>query len=64
MSVLEELTAEQRQRLVEFKAKFGRTWKATLHNMWYTGDDIRQPQGHLLRQVRNNFADRMGDLDI
>lgn len=53
---LSDLNPEQRQRLEEFAKKHGSTWRATLHNMWWTGDDARQTNGHLLRQIRNQFG--------
>lgn len=48
-----ELTLEQNLRLEEFKVQHGPTWRNQLQNLWLTGDDIRQPQGALLREIKN-----------
>lgn len=52
----QELTLEQLERLLEFKAEHGRTWKDTLRHMWMNGQDANQRDGGLLRQIRNNFG--------
>lgn len=51
-----ELTLEQLERLLEFKAEHGRYWKDTLRHMWMNGQDANQRDGGLLRQIRNNFG--------
>lgn len=51
-----ELTLEQLERLLEFKAEHGRYWKDTLRHMWMNGQDANQRDGSLLRQIRNNFG--------
>lgn len=51
-----ELTLEQLERLLEFKAEHGRYWKDTLRRMWMNGQDAKQRDGGLLRQIRNNFG--------
>lgn len=44
---------EQLAALRAFKARHGRRWKEDLSSMWVSGKDASQPNGHLLRQVRN-----------
>ena len=53
---IQDLNEEQRQRLTEFAKKHGTLWRAELPTMWWTGDDARQPNGYLLRQIRNQFG--------
>lgn len=48
-----DLTPEQASRLIKFKDENGRCWKQTLNDMWLCGEDARQSDGHLLRQIRN-----------
>ena len=50
------LNPEQVQRLVDFAAEHGRTWKSELNAMWYDGRDANERDGHLLRQVRNTIS--------
>lgn len=49
---MQGLNQEQELRLEEFRAQFGATWRHHLFNQWLTGDDLRQPQGHILREIR------------
>lgn len=49
-------TAEQLRAVDRFALKHGRYWKRELRLAWYTGRDAEEPEGHLLRQVRNNFG--------
>ena len=51
-----ELTPQQLDALRRFRDKHGRTWKAKLKNMWEFGHDTRQPDGGLLRQIRNEVG--------
>lgn len=51
-----EPTDEQRAALASFAARHGRTWKAKLLAMWANGRDANEPEGGLLRQVRNAFG--------
>lgn len=44
---------EQLAALRAFKARHGRNWKTTLSAKWSNGTDTAEPNGHLLRQVRN-----------
>jgi hypothetical protein len=46
-------TAEQVAALYDYAAKYGAQWKAKLANAWLNGSDAREPDGHLLRQMRN-----------
>ncbi len=41
-----------------FAKKYGEDWKTKLNDMWFDGKDAREPQGHLLRQVRNRLGPR------
>lgn len=47
---------EQQCRLDEFKRRFGTAWKSKLGAMWADGRDADQPDGHLLRQLRNELG--------
>lgn len=47
---------EQLAAIEAFRVKNGRHWKERLSTAWATGRDEREPNGHLLRQVRNNFG--------
>lgn len=47
---------EQIQALRDFRDRHGRFWKRELQELWITGADANQPNGGLLRQVRNNFG--------
>ena len=49
-------TPEQLAALEAFAARHGRTWKDKLATMWWTGRDTNEPDGHLLRQVRNRLG--------
>lgn len=47
---------EQLKALNAYKAKHGRYWKRDLMNAWMNGSDANEPDGHLLRQIRNQFG--------
>lgn len=49
-------TPEQLQALVDFSKRHGRYWKRELNLMWFNGRDADEPNGHLLRQVRNQLG--------
>jgi len=51
-------TPEQVEALRAFAGKYGHNWKHTLSNLWFNGRDDREPNGHLLRQVRNQGGPR------
>lgn len=46
-------TKPQLLAIQAFKARHGRYWKAALSHCWLSGTDAHQPDGPLLRQVRN-----------
>lgn len=50
------LTPEQQSALSTFAERNGRYWKAALRRLWDTGRDEREPNGPLLRQVRNTLG--------
>lgn len=50
------LSSEQKAALRRFRETHGRTWKDTLRSMWSSGKDVTQPEGGLLRQIRNNYG--------
>ena len=45
---------EQQAAIEQFKAKYGPAWKDKLSQAWMAGWEHLEPNGHLLRQVRNN----------
>ncbi len=47
---------DQLAAVAAFAARHGRTWRADLAAAWLSGADAREPDGHLLRQVRNRFG--------
>jgi hypothetical protein len=47
---------EQLAALHLFAKKYGRSWKRELSSKWADGTDTNEPQGALLRQVRNSFG--------
>lgn len=49
-------TAEQIAALVSFAARHGRTWKSKLSAMWLNGRDSYEPEGSVLRSVRNGLG--------
>jgi hypothetical protein len=52
-------TDEQLQAVQAFAAKYATKrggWKEHLITCWMNGADAREPNGHLLRQVRNQFG--------
>lgn len=50
---LDDVTPDQREALINFRTKNGPDWRAKLNDHWFRGTDDRQPDGGLLRQVRN-----------
>lgn len=52
----DDLNEEQRQALEIFMERHGRQWKETLLSYWLDGRDAREPQGHCLRQIRNQLG--------
>lgn len=49
-------TPDQLAAVRAFAAKHGRGWKVKLFDKWMAATDVREPNGHLLRQVRNQFG--------
>ena len=49
-------TTEQLAAVQAYATKYGEGWKRQLVLAWNQGTDVREPQGHLLRQVRNQFG--------
>lgn len=49
-------TPDQLEALRAYKAKHGAHWKSALNSAWQVGSDVREPNGHLLRQVRNQLG--------
>lgn len=47
---------EQLMAVCTYAEKHGRDWKEKLNNAWLNGSDANEPNGHLLRQVRNQFG--------
>lgn len=58
MSAARHPTPEQLAAVQAFRAKHGRTWRADLLAAWLNGRDASEPDGHLLRQVRNQLGPR------
>lgn len=53
---LDDLNPDQRARLIEFRDANGPQWREKLSNHWWSGTDANLPDGHLLRQIRNQFG--------
>jgi hypothetical protein len=52
-------TAEQLEALYDFSLKYTTKrggWKEHLVTCWMNGADAREPNGHLLRQLRNTLG--------
>jgi hypothetical protein len=52
-------STEQLAAIEAFAAKYGSLrggWKEHLLTVWMSGADAREPNGHLLRQLRNQFG--------
>jgi len=52
----EQPSPQQLAALKTFASRHGRQWKRALNNAWLDGSDAREPDGHLLRQIRNHFG--------
>ncbi len=46
----------QLEAIRAFAKRHGDDWKEVLNTAWVNGRDTNEPDGHLLRQVRNNFG--------
>jgi hypothetical protein len=51
-----KLTVEQIEAVEAFALKHGAQWKKALAKAWANGTDTKEPNGHLLRQVRNQVG--------
>lgn len=47
---------EQIEALEAFKQSHGRLWKEKLNHAWQCGSDANEKNGHLLRQIRNQYG--------
>lgn len=52
------MTEEQERAVKAYAAKHGRFWKQKLLLAWQTGRDVAEPDGHALRQLRNQGGPR------
>jgi hypothetical protein len=51
-----QATPEQLAALRAFAARNGRSWKRRLCELFFAGREIEEPEGPLLRQVRNTLG--------
>lgn len=51
-------TSDQLAALGAYAARHGDCWKHKLAIAWLNGQDEQEPEGALLRQVRNTFGPR------
>lgn len=56
MTTQRQPTPDQLQRLIRYAERHGPDWRSKLVHDWWTGRDAAQPDGHLLRQVRNQLG--------
>lgn len=47
---------DQLAALASYARRHGRTWRASLRAAWESGRDEREPEGALLRQIRNQYG--------
>jgi hypothetical protein len=59
-----DMTAEQKAALMAYALRNGRFWKRRLWAAWINGADTQEPEGAVLRQIRNthgpSFLTRIG----
>lgn len=53
---LPQPNAEQMARIKAFSRHQGVMWKEILSSAWSNGTDVNYSDGHLLRQMRNEFG--------
>lgn len=53
---MKQLNDEQMGRLRAYAEAKGHEWKYELNIEWMRGHDAELPDGHLLRQIRNQFG--------
>ena len=51
-----EPTSDQMHALNHFARRHGRCWRGQLRQCWDDGSDTREPNGYLLRQLRDDFG--------
>lgn len=51
--MMKRLNEDQCKRLIEFAVENGKGWQQKLLDLWMSGKDASERDGHLLRQVRN-----------
>jgi hypothetical protein len=49
---------EQKEALQAFANRFGKSWKTALMEKWYKGTDVNEPEGTMLREIRNLYGAR------
>lgn len=58
------LTAEEQKAVDRFAARIGPCWRQKLSTVWITGDDVRQPEGRVLRDLLHKVGhDHIGLLE-
>ena len=50
------MTDDQYAALRRYADRHGAKWKERLINAWWEGTDLSGDDGHLLRQIRNQFG--------
>lgn len=53
---MRQATSDQLAALQAFARKYGRNWKQVLRDKWFDGRDANEPDGYLLRQIRNQLG--------
>lgn len=56
MAKRNKIPEDQEAALKAFAEKHGKDWKRKLLDAWYSGTDTAEPDGHLLRQIRNSYG--------
>ena len=51
-----DMTAEQKAALRAYALRNGRFWKRRLWAAWIDGADAKEPEGAVLRQIRNTHG--------
>ena len=51
-----DMTAEQKAALRAYALRNGRFWKRRLWAAWINGADAKEPEGAVLRQIRNTHG--------
>jgi hypothetical protein len=50
------LPPEQKAALRAYALRYGRFWKRELHAAWMNGKDANEPEGAILRRIRNTHG--------